>query len=150
MARRWQIPRPDLNRVFDFKHKYLDNGYHCVVFQLRSEPGVFEMDGGAAGGRSVVNAQRKRFEDADITAPCHEWLHILHSAIWEQGGFSWSQCLPLHDQVRDMQLRTAWKTGRFPLQKEIFVDSMRRYTTHKMWASVGNLKLDELPDAEDN
>jgi hypothetical protein len=98
------------------------------------------MDGGAAGGRSVLNARNTPYDDLNLTAQVHEWLHVLHAVIWDRGGFDWMQCLPLHDQLRDLRLEAAWRTGRLVPQQEVFVDAMQRYVTARMWKSIENRK----------
>jgi len=135
---RFQITRKDLNQHFDYQGKYLQRGYGCVFFQMRGDLKTFEMDGGAAAGYSVLNADRVAFDTLDTTAIVHEWMHILHARIWDEG-YDWMQCLPLHEQIRDMTLRKNWATGKNTRQEEIFVDCMRRYVTSSMWKSVGDL-----------
>ena len=135
---RFQITRPDLDGVFHYKENYLEQGYDCVFFVMRGDLKSFEMDGGAAGGFSVLNAQRTPFDNLNIKPQCHEWLHILHGTIWERGGFDWMQCLPLHDQLRDLRLHRSWMTGRRTREEDVFVTAMRKYITTSMWESIGN------------
>lgn len=135
---RYQISRKDLNENFDYERRYLQHGYGCVFFEMRGDLKTFEMDGGAAGANAVLNAYRTEISDLDTTSITHEWLHILHGRIWDQG-YDWMQCLPLHEQIRDLTLWKDWATGRNTLQEDVFVDCMRRYVTSSMWESVGDL-----------
>ena len=148
-AGHWRISRQDLASAFNVEELCGDQGYHCVVFQVRGEPGAFVIDSGSAGGRMIMNTQNERFENADVTVACHEWLHMLHAAVWQEGHFGWTQCIPLHDQIRDLQLQRAWRLGEFAPQREVHVDCMRRYVTLKMWKSVAKLEAEESPDAEE-
>jgi hypothetical protein len=147
-AVRYQVPRTDLNAVFDFQKDFLQRGYGCVLFQLRSDGETFGMDGGAAAGRGVVNGQNERYDSADFTAACHEWLHILHGTISKNGKFDWAQYIPLHDQLRDMRLRVSWMTGRICPQQDVFVDCMRRYLTTSMWRAAVAEKVTDLEKEE--
>jgi len=133
---RFQITRKDLDEKFHYRERYLAPGIDCVFFLMRGDLKTFEIDGGAAGGNSVLNAQSKAFDDMNIVAQCHEWLHMLHGTVWTRGGLDWMQCLPLHDQLRELQLRKAWQTGRFPGQEDVFVEAMQKYVTTRMWQSV--------------
>lgn len=135
-ADRYQVTRKDLDEIFHYREQYLARGVDCVFFVMRGDLKTFEMDGGAAGASSVLNAQRELFDDLDIVPQCHEWLHILHATIWERGDFDWMQCLPLHDQLRETQLHKAWQTGRFPNQQDVFVEVMQKYVTTRMWLAI--------------
>jgi len=147
-AGRYQISRRDLDEKFHYKQQYLARGIDCVFFIMRSDMKTFEMDGGAAGGGSVLNAQRKPFDDLNIAPQCHEWLHILHATVWTRGGFDWMQCIPLHDQLREALLRRAWQTGKFPNQQEVFVEVMQKYMTTAMWRSIEKRKQAAADDRE--
>jgi len=137
---RYQISRSDLNEAFDYREQYLAGDYDCVFFVYRCEPGVFVSDGGFAGlsDSSVLNNGREFFETIDITAHCHEWLHMFQYALDKRGQFDWLQVVELHDQIRDARLKQSWLTGRNVLQDEIFVEIMQMYVTRRMWACIGN------------
>jgi len=138
-AGRVQITRQDLNAKFHYKEQYLARGVDCVLFVMRSDPETFEMDGGAAAAEgSVLNASRTTYDDLDILAHCHEWLHILQFRVWDRGGFDWMQCIPLHDQLREAQVRRSWQTGQFTNQQDVFVEVMQKYMTTAMWRSIEN------------
>ncbi len=136
-AGRYQITRRDLDATFHYRRKYLARGYDGVFFVVRSDPARFEIDGGGAAAEgSVVNASRTPYADLDIVPQCHEWLHVLHFRVWQRGGFDWMQCVFLHDQLRETQLRRSWRTGRFTDQQEVFVEVMQKYMTTAMWRSI--------------
>jgi len=146
---RVQITRQDLNAKFHYKQQYLARGVDCVLFVMRSDPETFEMDGGAAAAEgSVLNASRTTYDDLDILAHCHEWLHILQFRVWDRGGFDWMQCIPLHDQLREAQVRRSWQTGQFTNQQEVFVEIMQKYMTTAMWRSIENREQPAHGDGE--
>ena len=133
----WHIPRSYLNEAFDFEQKCPSQGYHCVFFQLRSDGVTFKMEGGGAAGASVVNAQSRSYDSVDIAGITHEWLHILHATIWNRGNFDWMQCIPLHDQFRDVKLEKAWQTGATIPEQETYMACMRQFITARMWLLAG-------------
>lgn len=145
----YQITREDLDREFHYSQRYLSHGFDGVFLVMRSAPGTFDMQGNhAAADGSVVNASRTTYDDLDILAHCHEWLHILQIRVWDRGGFDWMQCIPLHDQLREAQVRRSWQTGQFTNQQEVFVEIMQKYMTTAMWRSIENREQPPVDDGE--